>query len=79
MAKRYTIELDDVDLFQLLDGLEIRADAWEKTAAYLRTGHVSADDPFIAEECSKPEEADDIAEHYRAIVRRIREQVEAQG
>jgi hypothetical protein len=78
MAKRYTIQLDDLDLFQLLDGLELRAEAWEKTAEYLRTGHVSSDDLFIVEECSKPEEADDIAEHYRSIASTIRKQVEAQ-
>jgi hypothetical protein len=78
MRKPFKIELDDLDIFQLLDGLEMRAEAWEKTAEYLRTGYVSSDDPFIAEECSKPEEADDIAEHYRAIVRAIRQQVEAQ-
>jgi len=62
----------------LLDGLEMRAKAWEKTANFLRTGGVSVDDPFIVEECSKPEEADGIAEHYRSIVRTIRQQMEAQ-
>lgn len=31
MAKIYRIELDELDLGQLLDGLEARADAWEKT------------------------------------------------
>jgi hypothetical protein len=77
-AKALQIELDDRDLFQLLDGLEMRAEAWEKTAEYLRTGYISSDDLVIVEECSKPEEADNIAEHYRSIVRRIREQVEAQ-
>ena len=78
MRKRYTIELDSLDVFQLIDGLEMRAESWEKTAGYLRTGNVSADDLFIVEECSKPEEADAIAEHYRAIVSTIRKQVEAQ-
>ena len=78
MRKRYTIQIDDRDLFQLLDGLELRAEAWEKTAEFLRTGYFSSDGLFIAEECSKPEEADDIAAHYRSIVTTIREQVEAQ-
>ena len=78
MRKRYTIGLDSLDLFQLIDGLEMRAESWEKTAEFLRTGYVSSDNPFIAEECHKPEEADDIAEHYRAIVRTIRQQMEAQ-
>jgi hypothetical protein len=78
MRKQYTIELDSLDLGQLIDGLELRAESWERTADYLRTRYVSSDDPFIAEECSKPEEADGIAEHYRSIVRVIREQMEAQ-
>src|SRR5436190_17171888 len=29
-------------------------------------------------ECSKPEEADDIAAHYRSIITRIRQQMKAQ-
>ena len=76
MRKSYTIQLDDRDLFQLLDGLELRAESWERTAEYLRTGYVDGD--FIVEECSKPEEADDIAAHYRTIVAKIRQQMEAQ-
>jgi hypothetical protein len=32
----------------------------------------------IVEECSKPEEADDIAAHYRSILTKIRQQMEAQ-
>ena len=79
MRKSYTIELDSLDLGQLLDGLDIRAEAWEKTASYLRTGTVPGDDFFIAEECSKPQEADDIAKHYRSITDKIRQQMEAQG
>jgi len=32
----------------------------------------------IVEECSKPDEADDITAHYRSIITRIRQQMEAQ-
>ena len=78
MQKTYTIQLDSLDLGQLLDGLELRAVSWERTAEYLRTEKMSDGEFFIVEECSKPEEADDIAAHYRAIVARIRQQVEAQ-
>jgi len=78
MRKSYTIELDSLDLGQLLDGLEIRAEAWEKTAHYLRTGTLPDDAFFIVEECSKPEEADDIAKHYRSVAGKIRQQMEAQ-
>jgi hypothetical protein len=76
MQKSYTIQLDRLDLGQLLDGLELRAESWERTAEYLRTGYVDGD--FIVEECSKPEDADDIAGHYRALVANIRRQMEAQ-
>jgi hypothetical protein len=72
MKKTYRIELDDFDLGQVLDGLEIRAEMWEKTADYHRTG-VSPPD-FIVEECNDTEEADAIARHYRAIITKIRKQ-----
>jgi hypothetical protein len=76
MPKRFTIQLDDRDLFQLLDGLDLRAESWERTAEYLRSGYIEGD--FIVEECHKPEEADDIAAHYRSIIATIRQQVEVQ-
>lgn len=63
MTLTYPIELDDLDLDQLLDGLGTRAESWESTAAYLRTDTMPEGEFFLAEECSKPEEADDIAEH----------------
>jgi hypothetical protein len=77
MQKIYRIELDGLDLGQLLDGLEIRAEAWEKTAAYHRTDHSPPN--FIIEECSKAGEADSIANHYRSIIAKIRKQREAQS
>lgn len=77
MSKTYRIELDDLDLGQLLDGLEGRAVAWEKTADYHRTGESPAD--FIVEECTDADEADRIAAHYRAILAKIGEQREAQS
>jgi hypothetical protein len=79
MRKSYTIQLDDVDVFQLLDGLQIRAESWERTAEYLRTEKMPDGEFFIVEECSKPQEADDIAAHYRSIISKIREQTEAQA
>ena len=78
MQKSYIIKLDGLDLLQVLDGLELRAESWERTAEYLRTEKMPDDDFFLAEECSKPEEADDIAAHYRSIVGKIRKQMEAQ-
>lgn len=78
MAKHYSIELDDLDLGQLLDGLEARAESWEKTAVYLRTDEMADGELFLIEECSDAEEADGIAEHYRAIIGKIHSQMEAQ-
>lgn len=74
----YRIELVELDLGQLLDGLETRAESWERTAEYLRTETMPAGGFFVVEECSKPEEADGIAEHYRSIIHKIQNQMEAQ-
>jgi hypothetical protein len=78
MAPTYRIEIDELDLGQILDGMEIRAESWQRTAEYLRTGEMPAGEFFIVEECSKPDEAEGIAEHYRSIVRKIRTQMETQ-
>ncbi|HKS36350.1 MAG TPA: hypothetical protein VJW76_04105 [Verrucomicrobiae bacterium] len=76
MRKIYRIELDDFDLGQLLDGLETRAEAWEKTANYHRTGESSPD--FIVEECNGAVEAEKLSAHYRSIISKIQKQREAQ-
>jgi hypothetical protein len=78
MATTYRLELDGHDLGQLLDGLEVRAKSWERTAVYLRTETMPEGEFFVVEECSKPEEADDIAEHYRSIIQKIESQMEGQ-
>ena len=78
VKKTYAIRLDDLDLGQVLDGLRIRAESWERTADYLRTRKMPEGEFFIIEECSKPEEADDIAAHYRSIIKKIERQMEAQ-
>jgi hypothetical protein len=78
MPTTFHIELDDIDLGQILDGLEVRAESWERTAEYLRTEKMPDGEFFIVEECNKPEEAEGIAEHYRFIVRKIRGQMETQ-
>jgi len=77
MSKTYRIELNGLDLGQLLDGLDMRATAWERTAEYYR-GEESSDD-FLIEECNGEHEAQSIAAHYRAIITSIREQMEAQS
>jgi len=64
--------------YSILDGLEMRAESWEKTAEYLRNERMTDDQFLSVEECSKPEEAEDIAKHYRSIIQKIRIQMEAQ-
>ena len=78
MAKTYRIELDDLDLGQTLDGLELRAESWERTADYLRHEKTPDGEFFIVEESHKPEEADGIASRYRSIIAKIRSQMKAQ-
>ena len=63
---------------QLLDGLEIRAESWRRTAAYLRTGDTPVGSFFTIEECSDEGEAIGIASHYEAIIGKIRKQMEEQ-
>ena len=77
MCKIFHIQLDALDLGQLLDGLAARAEAWEKTADYHRTGESPSD--FIVEECNDADEAEGIARHYRAIIAKIRKQQEEQS
>lgn len=74
--KIYRIELDSLDLGQLLDGLDARAEAWGKTAHYHRTGESPPD--FIVEECRDVEEADAIAAHFRLIIEKIEKQMAEQ-
>lgn len=76
MARTYCIELGELDLGQVLDALEVRADAWEKTACYHRTG--SAPPDFLIEDCSSEEEAERIANNYRSIISKIGKQMDAQ-
>jgi hypothetical protein len=73
--RKYTIELDELDLGQLLDGLESRAVAWEKTAEFHRKGEVDV----IVEESRDAEEAEKIGAHYRSIIDKIEKQREAQS
>jgi hypothetical protein len=79
MAKRYRIELDEQEWGQLLDGLEIRAESWRRTAEYLRTEEMPDGEFFIIEECSDEDEAKELAAHYEAIIKNIRSQMEGQS
>ena len=76
MGKDYTFTLNENDVGQLLDGLAIRAESWEKTADYLRDESMPERDIFIIEDCSEPTEADAIAGHYRSIIKKIERQMD---
>ena len=78
MAKNYRIELEALDWGQLLDGLESRAESWERTADYLRTDQMPYGELFLIEECSDGNEVNGIAEHCRSIIGKIRKQMEGQ-
>lgn len=78
MKKTFRFELCELDLGQLLDGLESRAEAWEKTAEYFRAEGMPDDEFFLIEECSGLDEAEEIASHYRSIISTIRKQTESQ-
>ena len=78
MAKQYRIELEEQDLGQILDGLEVRAESWRRTAEYLRAGDMPDGELFLIEDCSDEEEAEEIATRYEAIIKTIRSQMEVQ-
>ena len=79
MRTEISITLTQNEIGQVLDGLEVRADAWEKTAAYLRSDGVPEDADFVIEECSDAAEAGAIASDYRSIIEKIQTQRDAQG
>lgn len=79
MANRYRIELEGIELGQLLDGLECRAESWRRTAQYLQTGELPDGELFIIEECRDGEEAVEIAVCYEGIIKNIKSQMGAQS
>lgn len=71
MGKDCTFTLNENDIGQLLVGLAIRAESWERTADYPHDGWMPEGDIFVIEDCSEPPEADAIAKHLRSIIKRI--------
>lgn len=78
MGKTFRITIEAIDLFQLLDGLRIRAEAWHNTAKYLETGEFP-DEFFLCEECRDADEATQIAKHYDKIIASLERQAAEQG
>jgi hypothetical protein len=74
----FALELSSADVFQILDALDSRAEAWEYTSRQL-SGTLNPDDEFrVPEECSDFSEAERIARHFRDIGVTLRSQIERQ-
>ena len=78
MGKEFQINIDSLELGQILDGLRWRQESWKNTALFLRDGFFP-DEAFVCEECSDPNEAEKIADHYQRIIISIEQQVDEQG
>lgn len=78
MGKEFRIKIDSVDLGQILDGLQARQQSWKNTAIFLRDDYFP-DEAFMCEQCSDPDEAERIANHYERIIRSIKQQIDQQG
>ncbi|MEK7953360.1 hypothetical protein [Luteolibacter soli] len=73
-ASKVPLLLDSLMVGQILDALQVRREAWEKTSAWFRG---VLDDPyFVIEECSDAEEADQIAAYYVEIEAELRKQLD---
>ena len=68
------LELESNDVGQIMDGLQSRFEAWERTEKYLNDEPVDGD----IEECSSAAEAKAIADHYDSIMQQIDHQLFAQ-
>ncbi len=64
---KISITLDDTDWGQILDALDCRAELYEATAAYYRTGHADCEIAEVTDE----EEAQTLAATYRALIENI--------
>lgn len=78
MSNSINLDLEMVDVFQILDALNSRAESWERTEAVLN-GEDDEDDFFVPEECHSATEAAEIAQHFRDIVAKIEAQLEAKA
>ncbi len=74
MDKNITLTLPSLMLGQILDALCMRLETWKYTEEYLNTGHVH--EPYIIEECSNPDEARQIADYYKEIIKSIEKQAD---
>jgi len=73
MIHEITLKLPSHAVMQVLDGLYHRLDVWRYTAEYIETGLVR--EPYEVLDCSDSREAEEIADFYEEIIRRIEEQI----
>ncbi len=66
-----TVTLDNIAWRQIIDGLTLRAEQYEVTVEYYKTGKPDLE----ILEVSDVEEAQSIADNYRHIISRIRSQI----
>ena len=91
MTRKVTLTLESVDVCQLLDALESRAAAYEKTksilngTAFRKLKKIADPDErnkaclelyFWPEEARSAREAKEIAEHFRDIIAKINQQLD---
>lgn len=77
MEQFVTLRLPLIDVLQIIDGLTERMIIWKTTEQYLEGGYSHFGD--LTEECSDPDEARFIAEHYEKIIDLIRKQLDNQN
>lgn len=70
--KIITLQLPESFVGQIIDGLDVRLESYERTVAYYHGEPVDGD----IEECNYAEEAETIAATYREIITTIQEQRE---
>lgn len=74
MATIYNLKLSSVDVFQIIDALNSRADSYQKTACYL-SGENEVNENIMIEECNGPFEAQEIARHFQDVIKTIEKQI----
>lgn len=70
MTTIYNIKLPAADVFQILDALNSRAEAYQQTA-YFMSGQCDTNTTISIEECRDAIEAREIAQHFRDITKSI--------
>lgn len=77
MPAKLHLTLDPVDACELLAGIRITADSWQRTAEYLMTDYLSEDE-FCIEACSDHNEAQTTARRLNALAQDIERQIQNQ-